>query len=154
MISTVGRVALLALALLAAARDGAAADRTRVTCFKQARTAQNGCQREAQERCRSAFETALRGCMPEGNSCVPDCLAADKKCTGPANADLDGCKLACAADQKVGLQDCKVQVDMKECQNAVRVKALKCKQRCTANAATEKGRCRQTFDGCLQACSE
>jgi hypothetical protein len=49
--------------------------------------------------------------------------------------DQDGCKLACGSDQKVEIQRCRVEPDMKKCQGDAKVKALKCKQKCAVDAA-------------------
>jgi hypothetical protein len=147
-------VLLLALAALLVARGGAGAvDAKRTKCLKNARSARNECAREATERCNDNFDTELRGCFGEGNTCVRGCIGDRERCLVEPQTSQEGCRIACGADLKVALGQCKVQVDQKACQQTAREKALTCKQHCTGQHSPAKQRCVQAFNDCLNNCA-
>lgn len=148
------RCAALAVLLLALMRgEGGAADRDKLSCLKNARSTFGSCQRDAQQRCKTEFDTSLRNCFGADNSCVRGCQADEGRCQVDPSANQEGCKIACGTDLKSALRDCKVEVALEECQQTARVKALKCRQKCTAVTAPAKQRCAEAFKNCLIACA-
>lgn len=148
------RCAALAFGILALVwGEGGAADRDRLACLKKSRSDFGLCQREAQERCKSEFDVSLRSCFGADNTCVRNCQADEARCQVDPAANREGCKIACSTDLKSALRDCKVQVDLKGCQQVARVKSLKCRQKCTAMTAPAKQRCAEAFKDCLIACA-
>jgi hypothetical protein len=157
------RVASAALVLLALAVPGAAvagdkpekqapAVREAGQCVKRARDDQRACIRTETERCRQHFEVDLEGCFRSDASCARKCIAAQKECRLSPKADDEGCKLACASDLKVELQQCQKKADQRGCEAPARVKAFKCKQLCTANSEPKIQECLGDLDECLGVC--
>lgn len=153
MIAPVRCVVLAVLALVLASGEGDAADRDRLACLKKSRTDMGACQRDAIERCKTEFDAALRGCFGADNTCVRGCQADEGRCQVDPSANAEGCKIACGTDLKSALRDCKVEVDLKGCQQTARVKSLKCRQKCTAVTAPAKQRCSEQFKDCLIGCA-
>ncbi|HXJ37440.1 MAG TPA: hypothetical protein VMS22_25710 [Candidatus Eisenbacteria bacterium] len=149
-----------ALVLLACATPGAAAaDKAKPDpeigrCVKRVRGDERTCIKAATDRCREGFETDLVGCFGSHADCPKACIAEQAKCRSQPQVDQEGCKLACGGDQKVDMQQCRVEPDQKKCQVAAKVKALKCKQKCAADAAPTLQACMGRFDDCLTACNK
>lgn len=145
---------LIALAAVLTARgEGGATDPTRGTCLKNARTARNECMRDATERCSRAFDGDLQSCFGAGNTCVRGCINDHERCLAEPQGAREGCRIACGADQKVALRGCKVEVDLRGCQETAKRKALECKQGCTAKATPAKQRCGDAFNTCITGCA-
>jgi hypothetical protein len=159
------RPAAAALALLVLTATGAAAAEDAPTpkprkpdpeigrCVKRVREDQRTCLGAATERCRTKFETDLSGCYGSNADCARACITAQAQCRADPAVDQDGCKLACGSDQKVENQRCRVEPDIKACQGAAKLKALKCKQKCAVDAAPALQKCMRTFDDCLVLCN-
>ena len=122
-------------------------------CVKRARDDQRTCLRAATERCRTTFETGLSSCYGSNAECARACIDGQTKCREDPAVNEDGCKLACGSDQKVENQRCRVEPDIKACQAAAKLKALKCKQKCTVEAAPALQTCMRRFDDCLVVCN-
>jgi hypothetical protein len=146
-------VVLGLLALLLTVGEGDAADHDKLVCLKKSRTDYGTCQREAQERCKTTFDQALRDCFGADNTCVRGCQADEGRCQVDPSANLEGCKIACGTDLKAALRDCKVQTDLKGCQATARAQSLKCRQKCTSAAQPAKQRCQDQVRNCLIGCA-
>ena len=123
-------------------------------CVKRVRDDQRACLRTAQEHCRATFETDLVGCYGPNVDCPKACIETQRKCRATPQTTQDGCKLACSSDQKVELGRCAEKADLTGCRQAARVRALKCTQKCTADAAPALQACLGDFDDCLTACGK
>src|SRR4029453_620407 len=144
-------VALTALG--AAAADEAAPPKLKTKtdpeigrCEKRVGEGERTCLQTATERCRATSETDLAGCYGTNADCARGCIADQTKCRADPSVDQDGCKLAGGSDQKVEIQRCRVDPDMKKCQGDAKVKALKCKQKCAVDAAPALQTCMRRFD--------
>lgn len=158
------RPAAAALALLALAVPGAAAAGDKPTkgqtpavreagqCVKRARDDQRACIRAETERCRQHFEVDLEGCFKSDAACARKCIATQKECRLSPKADDEGCRLACASDLKVEIEQCRKKADQRGCEAPARVKAFKCKQLCTANTQPKIQECLGDLDDCLGVC--
>jgi hypothetical protein len=145
---------LIALLAVSTARsEGGGATPARQKCLKNARTARNECMRDATERCNRSFDGDLQSCFGAGNNCVRGCIGDHERCLAEPQGQQEGCRIACGADQKVGLRACKVQVDIRGCQDAAKKTALECKQHCTAKSAPAKQKCGESFNDCLNKCA-
>ena len=121
-------------------------------CVKRARDDQRACIRNDTERCRQHFEVDLEGCFSSDATCARKCIAAQKACRLSPKADDAGCKLACASDGKVELEQCRKKADQRGCEAPVRVKMFKCKQLCSANSQPKIQECLGDLDECLGVC--
>ena len=122
-------------------------------CVKRVREDERTCLRAATERCRTTSQTDLAGCYGSNADCARACIAGQEKCRADPAVDQDGCKLACGSDQKVENQRCRVEPNIKECQDASKRKAMKCKHKCSDDALPKLQACMRTFDDCLVACN-
>src|SRR5262249_13178170 len=155
-----------ALALLAVLAAGAAVAGNLVTtpgrntkgqpgigrCVKQTKQDEKTCVRTEVERCRQHFETELVECFHTHGACAKKCIDAERGCRTSPKTSADGCRLACASDLRVEIDACKHKADLHDCESPARVKALKCKQKCTAEAAPAVEDCLRDFDDCLGIC--
>jgi hypothetical protein len=148
-------VALLValIAIPARGEDGGTSPARTVTCLKNARTARNQCMRDATERCNRSFDGDLQSCFGAGNNCVRGCIGDHERCLAEPQGQAEGCRIACGSDQKVALRGCKVQVDVRGCQDSAKKAAVECKQRCTAKSAPAKQQCGESFNDCLNKCA-
>ena len=144
---------LLLVTAGAAPRGAAAADTARVMCLKDARIARNTCMRDATVHCDEAFKGDLGTCFGGGNVCLQGCIRDHERCIEEPLSKREGCRIACAADQKVTVQACKSKTDMQACQQEAKQKGAECKQRCANDANPARQRCTQTFNDCLNACA-
>lgn len=131
---------------------GTATERDRLQCLGTVRRDLGLCMKAARERCEAEFRGRLPDCLG-GAACPGACTETLDRCEEPLLADRDGCRLACQADQKVGIQGCRTAEDRPACRSAVRTKAVKCKARCTHGADAPLRACRNTFGECLRACA-
>ncbi len=131
---------------------GSASEIERGQCVKRSRDQQRACVTAAAKTCREHFETEVVECFGGDAECAKRCFAENARCrTGPKAAE-DGCKLACASDLKVELGECAKKAEQRSCESPARVKALKCKQRCTADTAPKLQECMGDFDDCVGLC--
>ena len=121
-------------------------------CVKQTRQDEKSCIRTEIEHCRQRFETELVECFHTRGDCARKCIAAEKTCRTAPKTSADGCRLACASDLEVEMEACKRKAEVHGCEGPARVKALKCKQRCSADAAPALEECLGDFDDCLGVC--
>jgi hypothetical protein len=140
---------VLLLTTGAAAETGPAA---KLECLGRVRRDMGQCMQKARDACRRDFETHLPGCFP-GSPCPTDCLQAEERCRTEPLTDRDGCRLACQADQKVGLRGCKIAEDPSDCRRTVRVKGSKCKSHCARMFDPALQTCKATFDDCIRGCA-
>ena len=121
-------------------------------CVKRAREDTRACIRTATDRCRQHFEVDVEGCFHSDAECPRKCIAEQKTCRTSPKADDEGCRLACASDLKVELQQCRKKADLHGCESPARVRAFTCKQRCSANTEPKLQACLGEFDDCLGTC--
>jgi hypothetical protein len=114
---------------------------------------QGVCIRQAQERCQQEFRGRLGGCFG-GPDCPQRCLETGDACEKEPKLERDGCRLACQADGRVGLQGCRIEVDRDACRKTVRTKTLKCREQCNRRAAPALQQCRNALADCLRACAK
>ena len=84
--------------------------------------------RDATVRCDQAFKGDLGTCFGGDNACVQGCIRDHERCIEEPLSKREGCRIACAADQKVAVQACKSKADMQACQQAAKQKGAECKQ--------------------------
>ena len=94
--------------------------RTTGQCVKRARDDERACIRTETERCRTHFEVDLEGCFHSDAACARKCIAAQKECRQSPKADDEGCRLACASDLKVDLQQCQKKAELHGCEGPAR----------------------------------
>jgi len=148
-------VALLAPGVAAAGDKSPKADaavRTTGQCVKRARDDERACVRTETDRCRTHFEVDLEGCFHSDAACARKCIATQKECRQSPKANEEGCRLACASDLKVDLQQCQKKAELHGCEGPARVKAFKCKQQCSAGSQPKIQECLADFDDCLGIC--
>jgi len=133
-------------------KGGAPAAREAGQCVKRARDDTRTCIRTETERCRQHFEADVENCLRSDAECARKCIAGQKVCRTSPKADDEGCRLACASDTKVELQQCKKKADVHGCEGPARVKGFTCKQQCTANTQPKLQECMGRFDDCLGVC--
>ena len=134
---------------------GAAAEtqpRAQLECLGRVRRDMGQCMQKARDACRMDFEARLPDCFP-GSPCPTDCLQVEKACLAEPMSDRDGCRLACQADQKVGLKGCKVAAEPAACRRSVRIKGSKCKTHCARMVEPALQGCKATFDDCIRGCA-
>ena len=141
-----------AVALARSPARGSATQIDRGQCVKRSRDDERSCVAAATLRCREHFETDLVGCFRSEGECPRKCLAEHDKCRGQPKATEDGCKRACGSDLKVELGECQRKADLHGCASPARVKALKCKQKCSADNAPKLQECIADFDDCIGIC--
>lgn len=153
----------LALALLVVALGAAAAGAEgqagkgggRMQCLKKARQGFGECQRRVREQCRVDFDAALQGCFGAGDPCLERCQTEQRTCVAEPEANLAGCRAACAADLKVANRNCPTTGDgATGCVGKAREQALKCRQRCLSTLGPAKERCNDTYKDCLTGCAQ
>ena len=143
---------MLGVLLLAAGAAAETGPQARLECLGRVRRDLGQCMQRAREACRSEFETHLPGCFP-GSSCPTDCLRTEESCLAEPLADRDGCRLACQADQKVGLKGCKIAAEPGDCRRTVRMKGSKCKTNCARMVESALQGCKAAFDDCIRGCA-
>ena len=153
----------LALALLVAVLGAASAGAEgqagkgggQMQCLKKARQGFGECQRRVREQCRVDFDAALQGCFGPGNPCLERCQTEQRTCVAEPEANLAGCRAACAADLKVANRNCPATADGgAACVGKAREQALKCRQRCLSTLGPAKERCNDTYKDCLTGCAQ
>jgi hypothetical protein len=144
----------LAAALLVFAGESDAADRSAAQCMRTARTGMSQCLRDAQARCEQQFHGGLRGCF-EGSAatCLTGCLRNNERCREEPQETRQGCRLACTADQRVLMRDCKVEPDMAGCQARAKKKTADCREQCSKSSGPVLRQCKDRFGACLEQCA-
>jgi hypothetical protein len=144
---------LVALVAIPARGEDGGTPAARTKCLKNARTARNECVRDATERCNRSFDGDLQSCFGAGNNCVRGCIGDHERCLAEPQGQQEGCRIACGSDEKVALRGCKVQVDIRGCQDSAKKAAAECKQHCTSKSAPAKQKCGEAFNDCLTKCA-
>lgn len=122
-------------------------------CLKRVRADRKVCLEEAKTRCEAAFRAALGPCFPEGSTCAPGCLDAQKRCeAGPRGRQAD-CERACNDELKVALQGCRGEAGGDACATRARLATFKCRQKCARASVAAMSRCGDTANDCIRACA-
>jgi hypothetical protein len=146
-----GRVFLAML--LGVATAARAATSGPLACVQEQRTTLSACLNQSRDQCNAAFEAAVPPCFGTAAPCATGCEAGQAQCMAGPTSARDGCEQACNVGQKTALEGCRKRPAARRCGLAVKLRALKCRQKCVRSVNAAVQGCAQAFDDCLKACA-
>jgi hypothetical protein len=156
----IGRYRRIALTVLASglltlvtSSTGRPATPPALVCYREARQALTDCENQAKDQCMVTFQSTFGGCFGTNATCAVDCQTRNTDCESGPRARQDSCSAACSAVAKKESIMCRSHKDIDSCNISVRLRSLKCKQKCARKSSVQLQRCSQEFNSCLTQCA-
>jgi len=133
--------------------SGHAATPPAIVCYREARQQLSDCENQAKDQCTASFQSTFGTCFGANAGCATDCQTRDTNCEAGPRGRQDACSAACSETAKKGGIMCRSHKDQDSCNIGVKLKSLKCKQRCAQKSSEPLQRCSQDFNACLIQCA-
>lgn len=122
-------------------------------CVQTERTTQQACIARTRAECNAAFQAAVPPCFGANADCAIGCQSGQVGCASGPDGAKQGCEQACTASQRSAAKVCSNRADPRKCNVGVKLKGLKCRQKCQRNVSAALTGCAQAFDSCLKSCA-
>jgi hypothetical protein len=148
------RSTIMTAALLALGAGGSLAQTPpALQCYREARAEMGQCIDQAKTVCEATYQGAFIQCFQPDPSCATGCQDRETECEAGPRARQSECQQVCDNAAKNASQTCRNRPDPAGCNIRVRLRKLKCDQRCVRGAAPALQRCNQLFNACLIRCA-